>query len=79
MMLPTDLLGRRYEFADGSAQDFTIVNYNTALDSCGVHFRDGLYGVRQHLRLSVVLKAIKAGAIQESDLAPFVADRRRTQ
>lgn len=55
-----------------AAPDFTVVSYNTATDSCYVHGRDG---AKQHLRLGLVVLAIRRGAIQESILAPFVLAR----
>lgn len=72
MTFPHDLLGRRFEFVTLTAPDFTVIGYSTANDSCYVH---GRTGTKQHLRLSMVVRAIRRGAIQESMQAPFVLGR----
>ena len=71
-----DLLGRRYEFTTVRAPDFTVISYERASDDCYVHFRGDTHG-RQHLRLSVVLRAIRKGALVESASPPFVLERER--
>jgi hypothetical protein len=72
MQLPSEMLGRRYEFVQPLAgPDFVVVSYETVKRDCYVHTRDG---DRVHLDLRLVLRCLRQGTIQESLKPAFTLD-----
>jgi hypothetical protein len=72
--MPVDLhemLGRRYEFADRSAPDVTLVGVDPKRKLVRLHALDGQ---RQTLPLPMFLSAVTRGALVESMLPSFVWD-----
>lgn len=68
MNIADAILGRRFQFAGGTAPDITIIAVDPDKGEVSVHRRDG---VRDRLPLWAVLEGIDNGALQESPLAPF--------
>jgi hypothetical protein len=66
-----DYLGRRFEFADGSAPDVTVNSYDPRLGTVRLHI---VGGARQTMPLTLFLRAVKDGALLESDKAPVCHD-----
>ena len=67
-----DMLGKRYEFADGSSVDVTLVSYDPHSKTVRLH---AVGGGRQTLPRDLFLRAILDGHLQESDKPGFVHDR----
>lgn len=69
------LMGRRFEFADGTAPDVTITGGDVRRGTVRAHGADGS---RAHLAIADVVKAVTAGVLVESATGvPFVLDRER--
>jgi hypothetical protein len=66
-----DYLGRRFEFVDGSAPDVTVNSYDMAHGTVRLHI---VGGSRQTMPLTLFLRAVREGTLQESDKAPFCHD-----
>lgn len=67
------LMGRRFEFADGSAPDVTVTGGDVQRATVRMH---GLDGSRADLPLADVCRAVTEGVLVESQAGvPFVLDR----
>jgi hypothetical protein len=64
-------LGKRFEFADGSAPDVTLISYDVRAGTVRLHCADGQ---RQTVPLHMFVRVLTEGALLESPRAPFVHD-----
>lgn len=68
-----DLLGRRFEFADKTTPDVTLVGGDPVAKTVTLHASDG---GREVVPMKLFLRAYRKGSLVESMKPGFVNDRR---